>query len=669
MDKKSRKVKTNTIKDQMKEIIFKILIRSLALVSVISCFLNFVTVNYTLRECMHEMAFTAANEIGYKIKNFTNPVEVIGSIARLTSQEQTPQEKQELLDSYKEHYNWELIHITDESGSIIGKSVYVGDRDYFKKSIKGDVTITEPFYSDEVDKFVVVVSAPLWKEGKINTEISGIVFAAVDAYEFRDLVAGIKISKNGTAYIIDASGNTIAHENFELVETSSNTIEEAKMDSKLKSLAKLEQNMIEQKDGFGSYTYNGVTKYMAYAPIGMNGWSIAVTAPVNDFIGSVILSMVAILFILILTGYISTKVASKYGDKIGGAIHACAERLKLLSEGDLETAVPIIDAEDETKILAESTATIVKTQHSIIGDAKHLLKEMSMGNFCVKSKIGVDAYVGEYKELLDAMRELRNDMVKILWSIVEVSQQVDAGAEQLASASQDLAEGSTGQTESVEELMNTVTLVTEQVEINKLAADEAHKKVQNLGKEADLSNKKMSELTLEMKNIEENSAKISNIIAEIEDIASQTNLLSLNASIEAARAGEAGKGFAVVADQIGKLAEQSAKSAVNTKHLIETSIREINKGSSVTAETAAHMESMIVELNSMIEVIEKVKVASESQTESIILIKSEVKEINDVAQSNSAAAEETSATSEELSAQAQTMDELVERFQLPDSLT
>ncbi len=667
MSKKTNdKLGKKTIKDQIRTIIVVMLASSLLLLGVLSCVLNFTTLNNTLEKSMTEMASVAAKQVQYKLGDISNPVQVVGSIARLTSETTSAEQKQSLLDGYVKHYGWELMRITDMEGNVVGSSVYVGDRDYFLEAIAGNTAVTEPFYSDEVNKMVVVVAAPLWKSGLINTEVSGVVFAAVNAHEFVDLVSEIRVSENGAAYVIDATGNTIAHANYALIESQSNTIADAKTDSGLKQLAKLEQKMINGEEGFGKYSYGSTTKYMAYAPVGINGWSIAITAPTGDFNGTAILSVVITIAALLITMAAGTVVANKYGTKIGSAVSVCARRLQLLAEGDLATEVPEVDAEDETKILAESTAAIVQTQQNIIGDAKHLLSEMAIGNFGVKSRIGLEAYVGAYKELLQAMRALRDDMTGTLRQITEASAQVEAGASQLASASQDLAEGATEQTLAVDELLKTVNVVSEQVSINHAAADEAHIKIQALGEEADVSGRKMEELTREMKSIEETSAEISNIIAEIEDIASQTNLLSLNASIEAARAGDAGRGFAVVADQIGKLAEQSAKSAINTRKLIETSIQEIAKGSQVTAETAEHMESMVANLTAMITVIERVRTASDSQITAISQIRSEVDQISSVVQNNSAAAEESSATSEELSAQAQSMEGLVAKFKLPE---
>ncbi len=653
-----------SIKDQIKIICIVMLTTSLLLMGVVSVVLNFVIMQQTLRKNMSETAFVAAEQVYYNLQSIVNPVEVIGSIARLTSENTTLEQKQELLNGYLKHYGWESLNITDETGNVINSTANVGNTEYFKNAIAGNIALSEPAYNDAAGKMTVLVAAPLWKSGLIDTEVAGVVFANIDATVFIDLVSNINISEHGSAYIIDGTGNTIAHADFSLVEAQSNTIKDAQTDSGLKRLAQMEQSMIEGKDGFGHYKYGGVKKYMAYAPIGINGWSIAITAPNTDFNRVVFIGIFITIILLIVTVISAGRVANKFGIQIGGAVDKCAQRLKLLTEGDLTTEVPIVDTEDETKILAESTAAIVEKQYTIIGDISYYLNEMAAGNFAVRSKLGYDAYVGEYSKLYEALRAVRNDITKTVKAISEVSAQVETGSAQLANASQNLAEGASEQAGAVEQLLTTVTDVTEQVEKNNQATDMAHEKIKVVGEEANQSSKKMEELTQEMKNIEVTSAEINDIIAEIEEIASQTNLLSLNASIEAARAGEAGRGFAVVADQIGKLAEESAQSAVNTRRLIEASLEEIQKGSRVTSETAEHMERMMNGLSDIMAVIADVREASDSQTAAIEHIKGDVDLISNVVQNNSAAAQESSATSQELSSQAQMMEELVARFKL-----
>ena len=169
-----------------------------------------------------------------------------------------------------------------------------------------------------------------------------------------------------------------------------------------------------------------------------------------------------------------------------------------------------------------------------------------------------------------------------------------------------------------------------------------------------------------MERINETSQKIENIISEIEDIASQTNLLSLNAAIEAARAGEAGKGFAVVADQIRKLAEQSAQSAVDTRQLIEGSLSEITEGNKAAERAAASIEEVVQGVKMIADASKELSVISGEQAQAMEQAEAGISQISEVVQSNSATAEESSATSQELSAQALSMNELVGRFILKD---
>jgi methyl-accepting chemotaxis protein len=180
------------------------------------------------------------------------------------------------------------------------------------------------------------------------------------------------------------------------------------------------------------------------------------------------------------------------------------------------------------------------------------------------------------------------------------------------------------------------------------------------------SNDEMDNLKLAMRRINETSQQIETIISGIEDIASQTNLLSLNASIEAARAGEAGRGFAVVANEIRNLAEGSARSAVNTRELIETAISEAKNGNEITEKTAESLGQVITGLKVIEGNIKEVAEFSTQQAQSMGEIEQGISQISDVIQSNSAQAEEASAISEEFSAQAAVLEELIDRFDVED---
>ena len=214
----------------------------------------------------------------------------------------------------------------------------------------------------------------------------------------------------------------------------------------------------------------------------------------------------------------------------------------------------------------------------------------------------------------------------------------------------------------MEELTATITNITDAVSRTAGELQKTTEKAENYAQQADAGHTQMRSLMEEMDRINETSKKIQNIIADIEDIASQTNLLSLNAAIEAARAGEAGRGFAVVAEQIRKLAEQSAQSAVDTRSLIEGSLQEIKNGNQAAEAAAESLEQIVTGVKEIAADAKRLSEESEAQAQAMEQAEVGVNQISEVVQSNSASAEESSATSEELSAQAFSLNDLVGKF-------
>ena len=273
-------------------------------------------------------------------------------------------------------------------------------------------------------------------------------------------------------------------------------------------------------------------------------------------------------------------------------------------------------------------------------------------------------FLGDFSELKTSLLYILKRFNSTLTEISNLAEQVSSNSSEVENASKSLADGATEQAGVIEELNATIDTVVDMAEDTAKETQNASARVKASANKANEEKEKMNELLTEMEHITEISKEIGNIITDIEDIASQTNLLSLNASIEAARAGEAGKGFAVVADQIGKLAADSAKSAVNTRNLIDKTLVEIENGNTITRTTADAFNQIIADMESFAEIAQNTMEKANSQAESLEQIGQGIEQLSGVVQGNAASSEENTAISINLAEGAAKMQDRVNIFKL-----
>lgn len=365
---------------------------------------------------------------------------------------------------------------------------------------------------------------------------------------------------------------------------------------------------------------------------------------------------------LIIMPILGQQMVKALTDNILEPLEQIENAAEAMSHGNLDIDVTY-EAEDELGKLAQSFRNTAASLKEVVEDIDQLLTEFAKGNFDAKSG-NIEVYRGNFSEILSKLEETEKGLSQTISNVQESSNQVSAGADQLAQSAQGLAEGATDQAAALEELTSSVNEVAENVAENTKSTDRVHDQAKEVAIKADSGMAKMKELIESMKHISDTTNDIQAVIGKIESIASQTNLLSLNASIEAARAGEAGKGFAVVAEQIKELAEESAASAEETRVMLTNSLNQVEIGSNVADQTSQFMAEMIEQLDVVVMEVAKIRQVSDQQAESVKQISQAVEQVSSVVQSNSATSEQVSATSQELSASAEGLDEMISGFQI-----
>ena len=375
----------------------------------------------------------------------------------------------------------------------------------------------------------------------------------------------------------------------------------------------------------------------------------------------VLIAVVATAAFAISLGFSISKIVT---DNIVEPTMQLVEAAAGLRRGDLKAAsVLTYEANDEIADLVKNTRESMEVIDGYVEEISEVLVEMAKGDL-TKNGNEITDFLGEFASIKESLVFILKRFNSTLTQIGDTSSKVASGSDEIATAASALADGTTDEASAIEELTATIDTVAEMAADSAKKTDEAYKNINQSVEQAENGREQMKLLTEEMENITAISKEIANIITAIEDIASQTNLLSLNASIEAARAGEAGRGFAVVADQIGKLASDSAASAVSTRQLIEKTLQEIEKGNESTIKTSEAFEKIISDMKDFAIVARDTRENAEGQAEALQQISEGIEQISGVVQNTAASAEESTAISEELSGQAVQMDKLVRRFRL-----
>lgn len=515
-----------------------------------------------------------------------------------------------------------------------------------------ETVLTEPYVDSSTGKMILSAASPVYDDA--TGTVLGAVGMDIALDHMTEIMSKYKIGHKGYILLLSENGTFLYHPQDDIIQKNIKDIEISQ---------NVKDAISSKSDKFLKYKVDGVTKYGSLQCAGDTGYIVLSSLPLSEYYAILIAMVIALLIIFAIGITLIAISIKKSATNLTKPILELNRTAQQLAAGDLDVDLQIT-SENEIGELGESiqkTVNRLKEYIVYIDETAEVLAQIADGKLSITLK---NDYAGEFQKIKTALLNISDSMNQVMIGIHGSSEHVSIGANELATASQVLAESAEQQAASIEQITATTNTVAEQVDESHREAESSAAATAQATTMIEQNQEKMQLMMNAMNEIQQTSQQVVGIIQTIEDIASQTNLLSLNASIEAARAGEAGKGFAVVADEIGKLALESSKAASTTRELIEVSLKEINNGNTIAV---GAMNSLKESVDAIDQVNKKIQVTAETtaiQAENMKQLHAGIEEIAHRIQDNSAASQETFATSEELASQAEILNKMVQKFEL-----
>lgn len=656
-----KKLKKNTsIKDRMISCVVTVMICLGIVITLIMAMANFSVVDTTMLDAMQPMARVASQNISSNLHQLSEQMYRI-SVDSLLMDSLIAGDKKEVkqfLSDRENEIEFVWLGIYDTDGSI-----YMGDdnapsdirnQEYYQLIQEtGNRVIGKPYSEKGIVQLAVTV--PVTVEGEVE-------YYAVGSYKYdllNDVISSISLGETGSCYIIDEKGTVICDREIEKIEKGENVFEVYNSNSN----KELFQRIINGQTGSDTARLSGVRYYMGFSPVVGTNWAVVIDVPKEEFTGKAKAAVAVCIVVIVLFIFLSLQIIKKTVTGMTDSLKAATQRLKGLAEGDLTKEIAVINSGDELEIL---TAALSKTIHSLkeyITNIRYVLQELSDGNYTVETDYHFSGDFRALQEALDMIVTALNQNMKAMnYTSVEVSE----NTKEVAAYTEKLYQGSDMQKKAIERLERSVNVIDDNIGTIADSAKSVNQSADETGKKVEESMGQMEDMVKSMDMINQNMQAIVKISKMIEDISSETSLLSLNASIEAARAGEHGKGFAVVSEQIGVLAQQSADASAKTAEIIHYTQQSIQEGVAAVYLTAQSLQNIQETAEQFSVITENLERVIQKQHMAAEEVRREIASVEEIAENNIETAENTNNSCKEFLNQAQVLKELVEQVRIKD---
>ena len=543
-----------------------------------------------------DKATDVAEVLDGRVNAFFQFAEGIARMPVLKNADTTYQEKIDLLNKETAFNKLiKLLAFTDAQGNCYlegDKMLDVKSRDWFQEAIKGNKFVTEPFISGADKSLIITFSVPIYDD---NHNIVGVLTADIDGLWLTDQIADIVVGKTGYAFILGATGNAVAHKNFDFVVNKFNGMETGKKDKTFESVAKLHATAIYSTEpSVVLYSYKTTVSIASYAKMKSSGWTIIISAPVSEFMGTVddLRNRMLLIGVVILISAIAVTffVARRIVQPIQTAVAALQNIAQ--GEGDLTVRLPVTGNDEITDLSQYFNQTISKIGSSIQNVDKNTTIMEDIGNELSTNMTETASAVHQISANIDGVKQQALTQSASVTETAATVEEIIRTIKQLNSSIENQAASVAQSSSAVEEMVANIASITQTL-------DKTNDTIKTLATATADGKETIAASTSVTQKIAEESGGLLEASSVIQHIASQTNLLAMNAAIEAAHAGEAGKGFAVVADEIRKLAEESSVQGKTITATLKTLSGEIET-LSASSKTAGEKFNAIFSLSEQV---------------------------------------------------------------------